>query len=326
MKWGIIGAGTIAKKFADTVSRMEGESLVAVGSRSIEKAEAFAKEHGVPFFYGSYEELASSSEIDAVYIATPNSMHFDNSLMCLENGKHVLCEKPFTLRAEDADILYRKAEEKGLFIMEAFWIWFLPLYKKLREIIDSQVFGQIVHVRTEYGFVAKGARRDRKFDSSLGGGALLDIGIYGLGFLSLVTGDYPETFSSEVRMNEFGTDEYSLIQYRYEDGKTANVLTSIGYNIPRRAAIIFEHGTIYLDDFQHAESMTVIPEGGEMYIIEDPVEITGFEYEIREVTRCVQEGLSHSTVYTPEDSLSVLSQMDEIRDVWGMKFECENHE
>ena len=323
MKWGIIGAGTIAKKFADTVNKMEGESLVAVGSRTLDKAESFAKEYGAPFFYGSYEELANSSEIDAVYIATPNSMHFENSMLCLNAGKHVLCEKPFTLRAEDAEKLYKTAEEKGLFIMEGFWIWFLPLYKKLREIVDSKVFGEIVHVRTEYGFVAKGARRTRKFESSLGGGALLDIGIYNLGFIQMVTGDYPETFSSEVRFNELATDEYSLIQYRYEDGKTANALTSIGYNIPRHAAIMFEHGQIYLDDFQHAESMTVIPENGEKYIIEDEFEISGFEYEIREVSRCVEAGLSHSDFYTPDDNLSILSQMDEIRDVWGMKFECE---
>lgn len=323
MKWGIIGAGTIAKKFADTVNKMEGESLVAVGSRSLEKAEAFAKDYSIPFSYGSYEELAASPEIDAVYIATPNSMHFDNSMLCLERGKHVLCEKPFTLRAEEAEKLFKTAEEKGLFIMEAFWIWFLPLYKKLREIIDSKVFGEIVHIRTEYGFVAKGARRERKFDSSLGGGALLDIGIYNLGFIQMVSGDYPETFSSEVRFNERGTDEYSLIQYRYEDGKTANALTSIGYNIPRRAAILFEHGQIYLDDFQHAESMTVVPENGDTYVITDEFEISGFEYEIREVSRCVAAGLSHSDFYTPDDNLSILSQMDEIRDVWGMRFDCE---
>ena len=151
----------------------------------------------------------------------------------------------------------------------------------------------------------------------------MDIGIYNLGFIQMVTGDYPETFSSEVRFNELATDEYSLIQYRYEDGKTANALTSIGYNIPRHAAIMFEHGQIYLDDFQHAESMTVIPENGEKYIIEDEFEISGFEYEIREVSRCVEAGLSHSDFYTPDDNLSILSQMDEIRDVWGMKFECE---
>lgn len=158
MKWGILAAGTIAAKFAGTVNAMrdEGEELVAVGSRSAEKAQQFAEKHGIPGAYGSYEELVSDPDVEAVYIATPNNMHYSNALLCLNAGKNVLCEKPFTTSAADAANLYRIAEEKGLFIMEAFWIRFLPLYEKLLEIIRSGEYGELRHARCDYGFIAKG--------------------------------------------------------------------------------------------------------------------------------------------------------------------------
>ena len=137
MKWGILATGTIAKKFASTVEQMgaEGEQLVAVGSRHLESAQAFAQQYGIPRCYDSYEALAADPEVEAIYIATPNTLHYENCKLCLEQGKHVLCEKPFTIRPEQAQELYRLAEEKNRFLMEAFWIWLLPLYDRLREIL-----------------------------------------------------------------------------------------------------------------------------------------------------------------------------------------------
>ena len=137
MKWGILATGTIAKKFASTVEQMgaEGEQLVAVGSRHLESAQAFAQQYGIPRCYDSYEALAADPEVEAIYIATPNTLHYENCKLCLEQGKHVLCEKPFTITPEQAQQLYCLAEEKHLFLMEAFWIWLLPLYDRLREIL-----------------------------------------------------------------------------------------------------------------------------------------------------------------------------------------------
>ena len=136
MKWGILATGTIAKKFASTVEQMgaEGEQIVAVGSRHMESAQAFAQQYGIPRCYDSYEALAADPEVEAIYIATPNTLHYENCKLCLEQGKHVLCEKPFTISPEQARELYRLAEEKHLFLMEAFWIWLLPLYDRLRQI------------------------------------------------------------------------------------------------------------------------------------------------------------------------------------------------
>ena len=168
--WGILATGVIAKKFALTLSEMEkmGETvkLTAVASRTEEAAKKFAEEYGAVRYYGSYEEMVKDSEIDVVYIATPNNMHYENVLLCLNGGKHVLCEKPFTLNKKDAEILFQTAREKNLFIMEAFWIRHLPVLKELQKIIRQKKIGSIKHVRLEYGFISQGSRRERKFNPS----------------------------------------------------------------------------------------------------------------------------------------------------------------
>ena len=325
MNWGILATGSIASKFARTVNAMkgEGERLIAVGSRNLSRAEEFAAAYGVPKAYGSYEELMADEEVDAVYIATPNNMHYANSLACLNAGKHVLCEKPFTTCAADAQKLYAAARGKGLFIMEAFWTAFLPLYGKLKEIVSSGKYGALRHVRCEYGFIAQGARRERKFASGLGGGALLDIGIYNLGFLRMLAGANPEVFTSYMRPNEYGTDEFSAIQLRYPGGMTAHSVQAIGMQIDRRAALFFDDATIYLPDFQGAYRMTVKPNGGEEQELSFPADINGFEYQIREVSRCVRGGKLNSDIFTPADSVATIALMDEIRASWGMKFSFE---
>ena len=320
MKWGILATGTIAAKFAKTVAQMcsDNEKIVAVGSRDEKRAQEFANTYGIEKAYGSYEELTADSEVEAVYIATPNSMHFRNAMLCLNTGKHVLCEKPFTINGDDAETLYNEADKRGLFIMEAFWIRFLPLYEKLLRMIETKEFGELRHVRCDYGFIAKGARRERKFRSELGGGALLDIGIYNLGFLHMLMGSAPETITSDVHLNEYGTDDFSVLQLKYPGGQTAHSVQSIGLQMERQAALYFDKATIYLPDFQAASSMTVKPVEGETYTIECPFEVNGFEYEIREVTGCVRCGKTHSEIFKPKDSVAVLRLMDEIRKSWNM--------
>ena len=323
MKWGIIATGTIAKKFASTVEQMgaEGEQLVAVGSRHLESAQAFAQQYGIPHFYNSYDALASDPEVEAVYVATPNTLHYENCRLCLEHGKHVLCEKPFTITPEQAQELYSLAEEKHLFIMEAFWIWMLPLYDHLREILAAGTIGELKNITCQYGFVASGARKDRKFASNLGGGALLDIGIYNLGFLRIITGQNPEKVETkEVHINEYDTDDYSRLELTYHDGCKAESIQTIGLNLERNARITGSKGSIFLPDFQHAESMTLEVEGKEPEVIRCPVDINGFEYEIREASRCVKLGHTGSDCYTPQDSIALTSLMYDTRMSWGMKF------
>lgn len=322
MKWGILATGSIARKFASTINQMEGEGevLKAVGSRRMESAEAFAREFQIERFYDSYEAFVQDEEIEAVYISTPNNMHFENAVMCLQAGKHVLCEKPFTLKADEARELYDLAEKKGLFIMEAFWIRFLPVLKKARELVQMDVIGDLSYIRSEYGFIAKGVRKDRKFDANLGGGALLDIGIYNLGFVQMMMNEAPLRFTSQVHMNEYGTDDFSSVLLDYGSGKSVVVTTSIGMEMNRDAVICGSKGTIHFPDFQHAQKMTVHLYGDEDYDVEVPFDVNGFEYQIREVTRCVKAGMSTSDCLCKEDSLGVLKLMEEIRGEWGMGF------
>lgn len=325
MKWGILATGTIAAKFAETVNMMETEQvLVACASRTMEKAEAFRAKYGIIRAYDSYEAMMQDPDVDAVYIATPNNMHYENCVMCLEAGKHVLCEKPFTVDREEAEKLFALAKEKGLFIMEAFWIRFLPALQKMKELIEDGIIGNVIWARSDYGFVAKGARKDRKFDSSLAGGALLDIGIYNLGFMRMVMGDVqPESFESQYHINEYGTDDFSTILLRYPGGKSAVVTTSIGINMTRYAIVYGTKGSIALDDFQHAEKLTVQVEGECACVIDLPKEINGFEYQIREVDRCVKLGMITSDLLKAEDTLDILELMGDIRKSWGMTFACE---
>ena len=323
MKWGILATGTIAKKFASTAAQMkaEGEQVVAVGSRRMESARAFGEAYGIPRCYDSYEALAADPEVEAVYVATPNTPHYENCRLCLEHGKHVLCEKPFTINEAQARELYRLAEEKHLFLMEAFWIWLLPLYTKLRELLAAGTIGTVQRITCQYGFTASGARKDRKFDSALGGGALLDIGIYNLGFLRIVTGQQPERVETrEVHINEYGTDDYSALYLTYPGGCTAESVQTIGQELERNARIVGTKGSIFLPDFQHAETLRLEVDGEAPETLEFPVDINGFEYEIREVTRGVRAGRSCSDRYTPQDSLALARLLYVIRMSWGMRF------
>ena len=233
MRWGILATGSIANKFALTVCSMDSReaSLAAVGSRKMDSAREFAEKYHIPAFYDSYEAMVADPQVEAVYISTPNNMHYENCKMCLNAGKHVLCEKPFTTSVAQAEELYRLAEEKGLFIMEAFWIRFLPQLQHMMGLIAQGVIGEVRHARCEYGFIAKGARKDRKFNSDLGGGALLDIGIYNLGFLHMVMGAAPLSFESNVHISEYGTDDFSAVSLTYPGGRSAHAVQAIGMDL-----------------------------------------------------------------------------------------------
>ncbi len=322
MKWGIIGAGTIAKKFASTVWQMraEGERLIAVASRSEEKAQVFADTYSALRAYGSYEAMMGDEAIDAIYIATPNTLHFDNAKMALLAGKHVLCEKPFTLNATQAQELYALAREKGLFIMEAFWIRFLPLLAQMRKVIAAGEIGSVTHMHSDYGFIPTESLKERKLSVSLGAGALMDIGIYNLGFAHMVMDAAPVRFSSTVRKDEYGTDDFSAILLEYPDGRSAAVATSIGMVMHRNATIFGSKGEITLPDFQMAQTMTIQHNDGTARTVEMPFDINGFEYEIREVNRCVKLGMNTSDILREQDTLTVLTTMDAIRESWDLRF------
>lgn len=331
MRWGILATGNIANKFAKTVLQMneagETQELVACASRNKEKAENFGQQYRIDSIkcYGSYEEMLADEDVEAVYVATPNNMHYENCVMCLNAGKHVLCEKPFTTRAKDAEELFLLAKEKGLFIMEGFWIRFLPCLIKMQDIIKSGQIGEVVSARSDYGFIAKGARKDRKFNKELAGGALLDIGVYNLGFMRMVMNDRnPVDYTADFHINEYGTDDFSAITLRYDSSSVnkhalAHITTSIGLDIPRNAAIFGTKGNIFIDDFQHADKIKVCITGEEPKVYEFPIEMGGFEYEIREVESCVKAGKTTSDILKNSDTIEITALMEKMLSEWGVQ-------
>jgi len=317
IKWGIMSTSSIADKFAQAVNKMESDIIItAVASRTEKKAMEFAQKYDIPAYYGSYEQLCKDDNVDVIYICTPNAYHFSNAMMCLENSKHVLCEKPFTIDVDDAFKLYNEAKERNLFIMEGFWIKHLPLLNKMREIIESGKIGQVIHMRAEYGFIAGEERKNSKFNPSLGGGALLDIGVYNIGFARMVMKDSPISIKSNVIKNDYGTDKFSTMILEYPNQRTASITTAIGIEIPTEAVIYGSEGRIYFPNYQKAEKMEIILYNGTKCSINMPFEINGFEYQIREVKRCIEAGMNTSDRLTMKDTTDVLQTMDYARNFW----------
>lgn len=313
IRWGILATGTIAHKFATTIAQMDdGRETAAVASRSLEKARAFADEFGIPKAYGSYEELVSDPEIDIVYIATPHSEHANNMKLCLEHGKHVLCEKPFTVNADEAVEIFDLAKQKNLFAMEAFWTKFSPVYRDMERVIASGEIGELRSINAQFGYTTP-ERAGRKFDPALAGGALLDVGVYTLGFAAMFLGYFPQRILSALSKNDLGTDDLASVLLEYESGQTAQLTSAIQTVMPVWGEVFGSAGRIEVKDFKCPQSIRVIPNGKDPYTIERPIEINGFEYEIYEAENCVKNGEQQSKIMTPENTIAVMHMMDQVR-------------
>ncbi len=326
LRWGLLATGVIARKFASTVNAMAGEGeavLAACAARDAARAADFAAEFSIPKSYGSYEQLVCDPEVDIVYISSPNHLHAAHTRLCLEHGKHVLCEKPFTFNADDARALYALAAEKGLFLMEALWTYHLPLIQKAQQLLAEKAIGTVQYLRADYGFIATGARRTRKFESGLAGGALLDIGIYNLAFAHQMLGGHLGEFSGTPLLNEFGTDWFSHITAQYPNGAQAALTACIGLQMPTEGVVYGTEGHLRFANYQMAQTMTLVKNSGGEQVFEMPFDHTGFEYQVRECARCIRQGLTASPVYPPATSIAHMEELERIRAAWGMKFTCE---
>ena len=321
VNWGILSTGTIAKKFATTISQLaDCGNILAIASRNQETAHQFARDYTVPRAYSSYLDLARDPDIDVIYIATPHSFHYENAKLCLENGKNVLCEKTFTVNTVQATELLQLAKERKLFIMEAFWTKFLPAYQLLNQTIAEGAIGKITHFRAQYGFAPTGARYIRKFDPNLAGGALLDIGVYAIGVATMILGYHPKNSYSSAMIGEYGTDKFNSIMLEYENKTTAHLITTIGSQIGHQAVIYGTKGHIILPDFSALQKFTVFLDDNTTYTKESPFEINGFEYQIRETEKCLSANKLESTIMTHQNTLDVMHLMDKARSDWGLKF------
>jgi dihydrodiol dehydrogenase / D-xylose 1-dehydrogenase (NADP) len=320
IKWGILGTGGIASAFARDLEFAKDTEKTAVGSRTKESAEKFAEEHGVSRAYGSYDELVADHDVDAIYIATPHSFHKENVLACLRAGKAVLCEKPFTINSGELEEIIQFARDRKLFLMEAMWTRFLPPIVKVREWIDSGEIGEVLLVKADFGFRAPWNPEGRLLNPALGGGALLDVGIYPVTFASMIFGTKPEKILSTAHIGETGVDEQFSILLNYPAGKTATLNGAFRVDLTNEAYILGTEGHIRIPSFHSAKTALLYKNGEETEAFKDDRKSAGYAFEIEEVGRCLNEGLLESPVVPLNESLEIMKLMDEIRGQWGLKY------
>lgn len=315
IKWGIIGLGSIANRFADTLLQMEEVELRGVASRSKAHAIDFGKKYNVDVnqCYGSYEELMQDDTIDVIYIAVPHPFHKENAIACLNHGKAVLCEKPVTMNEKEVKEVIDAAKHNHVFFMEAMKSRFTPVNLEIKKMLDEGVIGDLHMLRAELGFKADHESDYRIFDKNLGGGALLDIGIYPVSYAAYLLGNHPVSIHSDLHFGESDVDEMGAVQLRYDKSVMAQLYFTIHGNTTKEASIIGSKGRIHIPTFSNAQRATILTDQKE-WTIQHPYEISGFEYEIREVVRCLQEGRVESSVMSWQDSIDVMKIIDRIFD------------
>lgn len=323
LRWGIIGPGNIAKKFADGLKVVPDAELLAVASRTQEGADAFADQYGAPRRYVSYEALAADPDVDAVYISTPHPMHKDNSILCLNNGKAVLCEKPFAINAQQAAEVIKVARQKRVFLMEAMWTRYIPAMIKVRELLAAGVIGEARMVTADFGFRAGISPEGRLFNPALGGGALLDVGVYCVSLASMIFGA-PARMASLAHLGETHVDEQAGMILGYSGGQMAVLSTAIRTTTPMEALISGTEGQIRIHSlFWRPTRLTVSVYGKETNEIDMPLVGNGYNYEAQEVARCLRAGLLESDVMPLDETLSIMKTMDELRAQWGLRYPME---
>lgn len=322
IRWGIIATGGIAEKFCEALryeSARSGKSvLAAVASRDIEKARKFALRYGIQTSYGAYQDLLNDPAIDAVYIATPHNTHASLSLVALEAGKAVLCEKPVSIFAKDLFPVLEMARKKNSFYMEAMWMKCNPSFRKALEWVHEGRIGKPTYISADFFLDAPYDPKSRLYDPELGGGALLDVGIYPVTCAVMFAGrTKPSRLSAILDLNDDGVDLSDHVHCVWDSGIQADLASSIthkGVESVRSAAILGTKGSIYLPFFWMAQKAVLSGDDDTVAeVFSSPFECNGYEYEIREVEECLFSGKIESPVQTWADSIMVMELLDQIR-------------
>lgn len=322
-RWGIIGPGKIAAKFAAALPLAGRASLEAVASREEGRAREFAGKFGAPRTYSRYEELAADPLIDAVYIATPHGFHAQYAILCLQHGKAVLCEKPMALSARQVQQMVDASRENKAFLMEAMWTRFLPLIEKILEIIREGQLGTVKYVRGDFGFAAPFNPEGRLYNLRLGGGSLLDIGIYPLFLCQLLLGK-PEAILASAHLAPTGSDETCQAILQYPEGRSAMIHSTLACQTSITAEIAGTAGMIQLPTpWYKNDTFTLLRPGKETQTFSVEPMVNGFEYEIREVTACLDKEVTESPLHSHADSLLLNGTMDAIRRQMGVVYPVE---
>ena len=321
--WGIIGTGSIARKMAEALPHVPQSRLYAIGSRNMHTAAKFAQQYGVEKVYGSYEELVRDPAVDIVYIATPHNLHYENTIMGLNHGKHVLCEKPFAVNGREVRGMISKAKEVNRFLMEAMWTRFLPGLIRVKEMIDEGRIGRIRLLKADFGINVPFDPNHRLYNRELIGGSLLDLGIYPL-FLSLLLLGKPGTIKALAGIGATGVDYNCSIALGYEEETIAVLYSSAVAKTDISAAVYGEKGTIVFDNWWYmpVPVKLITPEGREIPIPAESVG-NGYNYEAAELIRCLEKGSIQSEMMSWDFSLLLIDTLDAIRREIGLVYEGE---
>jgi len=320
VNWGILGTGHIAEKFAQALGVVKDAQLLSVGSRKQSSADKFGERHNIPRRYAAYRELAEDPDVQVVYISTPHNLHMDNALLCLNAGKAVLCEKPFTINATEAHKVLKTASENNCFIMEAMWNRFLPIMTTLRDLLKKNVIGTPEILTANFGFKAVYNPEGRLFNPELGGGALLDIGVYTVSLSSMLFGS-PLTVNALGHIGKTNVDEKISIMLGYSENRVSLLHSSIRNQTSHEAEIVGSKGRIKIHSpWWHPTKMTVYIPGSKEQVIDLPYESIGHNYEIMEVNKCLQNGETESKIMPHDETLSIMETMDTIRKQIGLKY------
>ena len=319
MKIGILGAGKIAGTVAATLVQMQDMECVAVASRDLAKAQAFADRFGIKKAYGSYEEMLSDPDVELVYIATPHSHHFEHIMLCLNHGKHVLCEKAFTMNAEQASRAAEEAEKKGLYLAEAIWTRYMPSRRIIDNILASGAIGTPNTLTANLSYVIHD--KERICRPELAGGALLDIGVYGLNFALMHFGEDIASIGSAVQMTDEGVDAMESITIFYNDGRMAVLTHSIYARSDRKGIIHGDKGYMVVENINNPQSISVYDTNDNLVERYDvPAQISGYEYQFIEAARCIREGKTQADSMPLSETVYVMDVMDDLRAQWGMVY------
>ncbi len=322
LRWGILGCGSIADKFATGLQSVPAAKLVAAASRSQDKADKFADKFGAPHRHGSYEALAADAEVDAVYVATPHPMHAEHSILCLNAGKAVLCEKPFTVNAAQAEQIIGVARERKVFLMEAMWSRFFPLMGRVRELVKSGAIGDVRMVQADFGFRTGVNPEGRLFNPALGGGGLLDVGVYALSLASMLLGT-PTQITGVAQIGETGVDEQAALALLYAEGRIASLTTGVRTNTPHEAHILGTDGMIKLHAPWWKLAKVTVTAGGKEEVMDDGFEGQGMNYEAAHVAECLAAGKTESDIMPLDETLEIIRTMDTLRAQWGLRYPME---
>jgi predicted dehydrogenase len=318
IRWGIIGLGKIANKFATDLVTIENIELVAVASRSQQNADEFAAKYNCKKAYNSYLALVNDPEVDAVYIATPHSFHKEHAILCLQHKKAVLCEKPFAMNLQEVTEMITVAKENNVLLMEALWTFFLPHFNYVLEMVKSDKYGKLKEVEADFGFKSKYDVESRLLKKEIGGGSLLDIGIYPI-FAALATLGNPDSIEAKATFFETGADSECTIVFNYKEAK-ATLKSTLLEETPTEAIFTFEKAIIKIHSRFHEPASVTVLENGKEQTTDFDCKTIGYSFEAEHFSQLIRDGKKESNIMTFEFSRNLITTLDKVRNSIGLEY------